>query len=170
MGEGEASGVAQSCQVGCGDAFLVWGTSHNAVDLSSNGAFEAANYLSCGFTFTDPSLKVGLGAAIALDSYEDDTMQCRVSTAVPAPIEAVTGGFTGGGGNGRYPAQGGERGLGSHPVRVAPDGDDQLRSHDGAHPVHGQQVRVMDVEGCEHLVFQHLGTLTGINMSLGKMF
>src|SRR5699024_6926298 len=100
----------------------------------------------------------------------DDTMQCRVSTAVPAPIEAVPGGFAGGGGNGRYPAQGGERGLGSHPVRVAPAGDDQLRSHDAAHPVHSQQERVMGVEDCEQLVFQHLGTWTGINMSLGKMF
>ena len=94
-----SGGLFQAFGVGCRNLLADGCGEEVAVDLAGEVALEAAHDLGFRLAFGGPPCDVGLGGLVPVHSGDDGAMQGCVGLAIPAAVEPVTGGLSGGGWN-----------------------------------------------------------------------
>jgi general stress protein YciG len=96
------------------------------VELAGDVALQAADDLSPGSALGCAAGDVGAGALVEPQPGQDDGVEGVVRRPVTAAVEPVAADLAAAGRDRRDPAQVRERRLRSHPIRVVPDGGQQL--------------------------------------------
>lgn len=91
--DADSSGLAQWSQV-VSSGHFGW-VGEQSVDLAADRSFEASHGLFGGLSLDSLLGDVGAGAFIAAHANQGDLVDGAVGLAVPAAVEAVSGGFAG---------------------------------------------------------------------------